>query len=189
MSIHGIKQIETVSATDKGCCYYLCKCLYVDEEPNKPNIRINLNNTTKSEQEKIIYHHVPHNQQTNLIHNNSPIEEDPLFLQAMESTKQFQIISQIPMHLIEYDITMKRDQLRDIIYNCPICLRYFSHILELSCCLNYICKFCADDYLSTMIKYQNVIKCPVCNSNSKEMQIVLTDVKIGSEVYITILID
>mgnify|MGYP000152945795 CR=1 FL=1 len=27
-------------------------------------------------------------------------------------------------------------------YYCPICLRYFNHILISNCCNNYICRFC-----------------------------------------------
>lgn len=27
-------------------------------------------------------------------------------------------------------------------YYCPICLRYFNHILISSCCNNYICRHC-----------------------------------------------
>lgn len=27
-------------------------------------------------------------------------------------------------------------------YNCPICLRYFNHILVSTCCNNYICRYC-----------------------------------------------
>ena len=27
-------------------------------------------------------------------------------------------------------------------YNCPICLRYFNHILVSNCCNNYICRHC-----------------------------------------------
>lgn len=48
-------------------------------------------------------------------------------------------------------------------FNCPICLKYYSHILKLECCNNYICIYCAEDYKTTQIKYEFHIKCPICS--------------------------
>ena len=39
----------------------------------------------------------------------------------------------------------EREQRQHFKYYCPICLRYFSHILQSQCCKNYICHFCVDD--------------------------------------------
>lgn len=30
-------------------------------------------------------------------------------------------------------------------YYCPICLRYFTHMLQSACCENYLCYFCVKD--------------------------------------------
>lgn len=30
-------------------------------------------------------------------------------------------------------------------YYCPVCLRYFTHILVSKCCQNYLCLLCAKD--------------------------------------------
>jgi hypothetical protein len=56
---------------------------------------------------------------------------------------------------------------------CPICLRYFNHILVCSRCDNYICRSC----ISQMVKRarqnpQYVIRCACCN----ETDFKLTDV-------------
>ena len=32
-------------------------------------------------------------------------------------------------------------------FYCPVCLRYFNHMLCSGCCQNYICHFCADEML------------------------------------------
>ncbi len=48
-------------------------------------------------------------------------------------------------------------------HNCPICLKYYSNILKLECCNNFICIYCAEDYKTTQIKYEFHIKCPICS--------------------------
>ena len=30
-------------------------------------------------------------------------------------------------------------------FYCPVCLRYFNHILKSDCCGNYLCRFCVGD--------------------------------------------
>jgi hypothetical protein len=32
-------------------------------------------------------------------------------------------------------------------YCCPVCLRYFNHILQAECCQNYICRLCIGEML------------------------------------------
>lgn len=45
-------------------------------------------------------------------------------------------------------------------FNCPICMRFFSHILACESCKNYICHRCADD----LEAYEKVSsRCPHCN--------------------------
>ena len=60
-------------------------------------------------------------------------------------------------------------------YNCPICLRFFSTILILKCCKNYICHFCIDE-LSKTTKFE--VACPLC----KASPITAADVDLGSTV-------
>lgn len=41
------------------------------------------------------------------------------------------------------EMTDEAQQLRDKHkYYCPICLRYFNHMLVSTCCDNYICRLC-----------------------------------------------
>ena len=60
-------------------------------------------------------------------------------------------------------------------YNCPICLRFFSTILILKCCKNYICHFCIDE-LSKTTKFE--VACPLC----KASPITATDVDLASTI-------
>ena len=172
-----IQEVETAKADERGCCYYLCKCFYSEEEakdskPQKSKTPdISHNNLIQSES---FISRLNAN-----ANNNQNIPEDPAYLHVKETTANFIIQSQILNDMIEIDVKMRRDPKVDIKYNCPICLRYFNHILQTSCCQNYICKFCAEDYLSTIIKYQKIIKCPICSSSTK---IVLSDVKLDSQV-------
>lgn len=46
-------------------------------------------------------------------------------------------------------------------YNCPICMRFLSHILASECCDNYICHDCADDIESNP---KTTSRCPLCNA-------------------------
>lgn len=48
-------------------------------------------------------------------------------------------------------------------YNCPVCLRYFSHILISACCSNYLCSFCADDLRANPSSFD--VRCPHCNAS------------------------
>lgn len=55
------------------------------------------------------------------------------------------------------------DKLKGIMYNCPICLKFYNHILVLSCCKNYLCFFCINSYIDTTRKYSTELKCLICN--------------------------
>lgn len=46
---------------------------------------------------------------------------------------------------------------------CPVCLRYFNHILESNCCHNYICRLCIGD-MAKKAKHcpSYVIRCVHC---------------------------
>ena len=62
-------------------------------------------------------------------------------------------------------------------YYCPICLRYFTHMLQSTCCQNYLCLFCVKD-LQEREKQHEAFKaeCPYkCTSGSDE-KFKLTDV-------------
>lgn len=40
-------------------------------------------------------------------------------------------------------------------YYCPICLRYFTHMLLTGCCDNYLCHFCMGDLKTQELKDAN----------------------------------
>lgn len=73
------------------------------------------------------------------------------------------------------EFTPANTQKANYSYNCPICLRYFSTILMLNCCKNYICHFCIEELKAT-IKFE--IACPHC----KNIPVVAVDVDLGSTV-------
>ena len=56
-------------------------------------------------------------------------------------------------------------------YCCPVCLRYFNHILVSSCCQNYICRFCIGQMskkAKTNEKY--VIRCVHCMNDQFKLR-------------------
>ena len=59
------------------------------------------------------------------------------------------------------EFTPSSTQKNNFSYNCPICLRYFSTILVLKCCKQYICHFCIED-LGKSVKFE--IACPHCKA-------------------------
>ena len=65
------------------------------------------------------------------------------------------------------------DKDKDIRYNCPICLKFYNHIFVLSCCKNYLCLRCTNNYTETSKKYKSQVKCPICNYSD---QLFLEDV-------------
>ncbi|OMJ78262.1 hypothetical protein SteCoe_21937 [Stentor coeruleus] len=71
--------------------------------------------------------------------------------------------------------TPANTQLGVFSYNCPICLRYFSTILSLKCCKQYICHYCLDD-LGKDVKFE--VACPHC----KAQPIVANDVDFNSTI-------
>jgi hypothetical protein len=73
------------------------------------------------------------------------------------------------------EFTPANTQLGVFNYNCPICLRYFSTILVLKCCKQYICHLCIED-LGKDVKFE--VACPHC----KAVPITASDVDFNSTV-------
>ena len=73
------------------------------------------------------------------------------------------------------EYTPASTQQQNFAYTCPICLRFFSTILTLKCCKQYICHYCIMD-LSKDIKFE--VACPHCKSTP----IHVTDVDFASSV-------
>lgn len=73
------------------------------------------------------------------------------------------------------EFTPSNTQKNNYSYNCPICLRYFSTILVLKCCKQYICHYCIDE-LSKNVKFE--VACPHC----KATPVVASDVDLNSTI-------
>eukprot|EP00826_Nyctotherus_ovalis_P013284 TRINITY_DN13569_c0_g1_i3.p1 TRINITY_DN13569_c0_g1~~TRINITY_DN13569_c0_g1_i3.p1 ORF type:complete len:198 (+),score=36.12 TRINITY_DN13569_c0_g1_i3:66-659(+) len=55
--------------------------------------------------------------------------------------------------------------IRDSPYSCPLCFRYFNHMLQCSKCKNYACRFCADDIGNRCLEVLVVAHCPFCDAS------------------------
>jgi hypothetical protein len=73
------------------------------------------------------------------------------------------------------DFTPASTQKMTLPYNCPICMRYFSTILVLKCCKQYICHYCIS---SLAENHTFEVACPHC----KCIPIHAIDVEVGSSV-------
>jgi hypothetical protein len=104
-----------------------------------------------------------------------------LSLEPIQSKDQYINLPTINTKFKEEDILSHiiPDKYRQIRYNCPICLKFFNHILVLSCCKNYLCLLCVNYYVDTNKKYSSKMKCPICNFSDK---LVLEDVDPSQQV-------
>lgn len=64
--------------------------------------------------------------------------------------------------ILKSDITPSSTQKQFMLFNCPICLRFFSLILQTQCCRNYICHFCVDELQNRDLNFD--VACPHCKS-------------------------
>jgi hypothetical protein len=149
----------------RGCWYWLCKCFYDEEETGDDN---HINNGQRNV--------VNPSQNRNVLTVGN---DEQQFQQRYEQVwSKFKIQTNIDKIKIigkdEYDKT------ENVKYNCPICLKYYNHILKLSCCQNYICQFCSEDYITTNIKYNFVLNCPFCGVIDKT--IILNDAKLDDSI-------
>lgn len=110
-------------------------------------------------------------QNINPVHVPAPVSEpqqQPAPLVQIDSKFHIEDVK-----LCEY--TPSNTQKNNYSYNCPICLRYFSTILVLKCCKQYICHYCVDE-LSKIIKFE--VACPHC----KATPVVAGDVDFNSTI-------
>jgi hypothetical protein len=124
----------------RGCLNWLRKC-FISDETDIGNEEI--------ENDVIIINNIRQQQ-----HNQDELNKK---IKAIE--EKFIIETKVDRNYINsnqaYDEKTK--------FNCPICLKYYNHILKLQCCDNFICLICAEDYKTTQIKYEFNIKCPLCS--------------------------
>jgi hypothetical protein len=191
---------QVPTSNKKGCCYYLCKCFFLEDDLDKKD----KSNSQKSNDALInniqFKKQIPENKEKN--ENIENLEIPQVQTQAHQQNTQ-QITQQYPNIIIDkasedkilhiknkfnIQTKIKRDKIISAPdfskelnnkYSCPICLNYFNHILKLSCCKNYICHLCSEDYLDTCIKYDFSVNCPFCGVRDKN--IFLEDVLEGDK--------
>ncbi|CAG9320775.1 unnamed protein product [Blepharisma stoltei] len=109
-------------------------------------------------------------QRTNNLPPVHPGSRPPTILKVLIDTK----VS--PDDIKSADFTPAATQNISYPYTCPICFKFYSHILVTKCCKNYICHFCAKHLQAKMVNFE--IACPHCKSNP----VVLTDVDLNDPV-------
>lgn len=72
-------------------------------------------------------------------------------------------------------------------FYCPICLRYFTHILLTTCCDNYLCHLCTDDLKTQELKDQDFkalcpFGCHHTEGNTDKLKLRLTDVDPAAQI-------
>ena len=91
------------------------------------------------------------------------LEEEQSSDESYEPSKNTNIIlfTDVKMKQVEAIDVQKEENKLEYRYNCPICLRYFNHMLVCSCCKNYLCRLCIRD-LQEMEKRNEKFKavCP-----------------------------
>jgi hypothetical protein len=73
------------------------------------------------------------------------------------------------------NFTPEKVDRRKFPYNCPICMRFLSHILVTECCSNYVCHSCSDDIETNQMLQP---RCPHCAAE----QLKLHDVEPSAQV-------
>jgi hypothetical protein len=173
----------------RGCCYWLCKCFF-SSEPS-PQRRVSSHNENRegnlNSNNFIIGRN--HNEVTarNAQTQIYQLPQAYVYTQynTMGNTEQeFQNRYNLVLRKMILKTTIDREKIISLKeydrkinnkYNCPICLKYLNHILKSSCCGNYVCIFCYEDYITTNIKYEFVLNCPFCGIQDKT--IIFDDVK------------
>ena len=64
--------------------------------------------------------------------------------------------------ILKADETPPSTQKAFMIFNCPICLRYLSHMLVTRCCNNYLCHLCAHELQNKELSFE--VTCPHCKA-------------------------
>lgn len=118
------------------------------------------------EEVKALNIHTNHNEDTVKVRMN------PTNPKIKKFVEKFNIQTNVPRDKIKSSTEYSKDINNK--YNCPICLNFFNYILKLSCCKNYICLLCAEDYLETCVKYNYPVNCPFCGISNTN--ILLDDV-------------
>lgn len=109
--------------------------------------------------------------------NPPPPREEPVVVVKAKTNDKVMINSTtLADDIAVYDFTPTSTFQGKFRYSCPVCQRYFSHMLVTACCENYLCFFCASDLTSANLHFE--VRCPHCNASP----IVLNDVEPEAQV-------
>lgn len=164
----------------KGCCDWLFRCFKGNSE-TKEKDNIHQDNSPPNQKTMIVEHPSQENNQINSNSRNRPPEpanDNTNIIQNQEIEFNFPTIN-TKFNRDQIVCNVTPDKLKEIRYNCPICFKFYNHILVLECCRNYICLPCINDYIETSKKYNSILKCPICTFSEK---LILEDVDPSSQV-------
>lgn len=69
------------------------------------------------------------------------------------------------------DFLSDLDNEEEFKFCCPVCLRYFNHMLQSSCCSNYICRLCIGDMAKhAKMQPSYVIRCVHCTTDDFRLE-------------------
>lgn len=84
-------------------------------------------------------------------------------LQEVRARNKMRVKTFISKDKLKYVDNFSEDNPDVYKYCCPVCLRYFNHILVSSCCSNYICRLCIGEMAKKAKVTPNyVIRCCHC---------------------------
>lgn len=141
---------------------------HINQQQPIANVPYNPGNSNNEGPPVIIINTVSHNDS-----NPENNENDNHINKKENLLHKFQISTKVPKSSIMSSESYKKEMNNK--HNCPICLKYFNKIMKLSCCKNYICIFCAEDYLETCSRYEYPLNCPFCGLDDKH--IIVDDVQ------------
>ena len=96
---------------------------------------------------------------------------NPPHLPAIEGQKKtfnpaftYEVHSIFPKESLQFRENMPEILERKLFrYSCPLCYRYFNHMIQCSKCKNYVCRLCADDIGNRALEILIMARCPFCD--------------------------
>lgn len=101
--------------------------------------------------------------------NSQNIDHLPSIVNAKRTfnpSLTYEVRSKIPIEAIQFKETLPElAERKNYRYSCPLCFRYFNHMLQCFKCKNYACRFCADDIGNRCLEVLAVAHCPFCDAS------------------------
>jgi len=154
----------------KGCCDWLFRCFKPNPETQE-KVNIPKDDSPQKQKTNTVEQPSPENNQAS--NNDNIVNNPPDHVNNNTNNVQNQEIElNLPsihtkFNIDSIDCNVCPDKFKEIRYNCPICFKFYNHILITQCCKNYICLRCINDYIETAKKYCSTLRCPLCNFSGK----------------------